>query len=159
MSSFVDSEKNWIRARFFTFPQDYSKLVYISRDLRESFSSSFFLRGRNFNANADSVTFSGNYTPNFKLPSYPSPKKEKEEEKKNRSMQNTHRIAQLSDPLNDALARNDSFDSKSGGAPIAPMIKIPSFRDLVASPPPFRRKISHAAHEKQSKYFFYAKPI
>lgn len=94
MSSFVDSEKNWIRARFFTFPQDYSKLVYISRDLRESFSSSFFLRGRNFNANADSVTFSGNYTPNFKLPSYPSPKKEKEEEKKNRSMQNTHRIAQ-----------------------------------------------------------------
>lgn len=108
MSSFVDPEKNWIRARSFTFPQDYSKLVCnISRDLRESFSSSFFLRGRNFNANADNVTFGGNYTPNFKLPSHLHPsslpqKRRRRREKRIDLLRNTHRIAQrcaLSDPL------------------------------------------------------------
>lgn len=140
MSSFVDPEKNWIRARSFTFPQDYSKLVCnISRDLRESFSSSFFLRGRNFNANADNVTFGGNYTPNFKLPSHlhPSSLPQKRRGRREKRIDSCETLIEL----RTVRSINGSFDSKSGGASIAPTIKmIPSFRDLVPFPLPFSKK-------------------
>lgn len=141
-----------IRARSFTFPQDYSKLVYISRDLRENSSSPFFLRERNFNANADNVTFAGNYTPNFKLPSYLHPSFLSQKRIRTRiRIRRRRRIdpyETLIEWMRIVRSINDSFDSKSGGASIAPMTKVIFEICFPSILSPVRRKISHAAHSR-----------
>lgn len=143
MSSFVDPEKNWIRARSFTFPQDYSKLVCnISRDLRESFSSSssfgeeILMLTRTMSRSVETILRISSYLRIFIL--HPSPKKEEEEGKKE-SIHAKH--SSNCARMRTVRSINGSFDSKSGGASIAPTIKmIPSFRDLVPFPLPFSKK-------------------
>lgn len=144
------------------FPKIIRNLYVTSRVIYEkvspllsSFGEEILMLTRTMSRSVETILRISSYLRIFIL--HPSPKKEEEEGKKE-SIHAKH--SSNCARMRTVRSINGSFDSKSGGASIAPTIKmIPSFRDLVPFLFPSRRKISHAAHEKQSKYFFYAKPI
>lgn len=125
------------------FPKIIRNLYVTSRVIYEkvspllsSFGEEILMLTRTMSRSVETILRISSYLRIFIL--HPSPKKEEEEGKKE-SIHAKH--SSNCAKMRTVRSINGSFDSRSGGASIAPTIKmIPSFRDLVPFPLPFSKK-------------------